>query len=681
MSSSLPSEVIDQAATFIEERCQNDLAMMVDRGDERLTIKWTDLYSHNPALAEDILDRPERMFEALEAGMEQAELDAMFESVFDDNIDREDVEFVITDLAERKQPIAHLRWDDVGRYVSIESQVEMRTQVEPYLKVAFFECQNCGHSLRMKQAGEEIQYPYKCESCEAQKQWDINQKQSLWSDQQIIEIADPPEESMGRSDSIVVEAYNDLTGKVEAGDRVIVNGILETKSIVDESNPKRRRPLRMKARALEKTVSGYEDITPERVSEIKELAEDDALFDKLIDSLAPHILTGERGNMIKLSVMLQLFGGVEVDLNAGFKRGNLNILLIGEPGTAKSQFLGAANRIAPKSVKVSGKNARPAGMTATAVQSEHTGEWTLKAGALVKASGGLACIDEFDKMRGETISSLHEALEDQSISVAKADINTTVPAKAAVLAAANPEAGYFDRFEKVSDQIEIGAAIISRFDLMFGMEDVVDEERDRETAYHQHETGDPGHDEVPPAIDHDLLTEYIAYARQNISPRYEGTAAKDRLVDYYVEKRQEAVNATDETIKPVGPRVNETLRRIAQASARARLSGAVEMEDAERAIGLFNRTIGEVGLTEDGVVDGSKLDGGYGRVTQKQAVRYVMGAVRDLEGDYDAGVPEDAIVKRAKKEGVETNRSLNIIENMMKEGDLTEPKTNHYRET
>jgi len=203
----------------------------------------------------------------------------------------------------------------------------------------------------------------------------------------------------------------------------------------------------------------------------------------------------------------------------------------------------------------------------------------LDAGALVLASGGMASIDEFDKMGSGVRKSMHEAMEDQRVPINKAGINTVLPTETAILAAANPAGGEFDRFEHLTSQIDLEAPLISRFDLIFGLVDTADSEWDERIARSQYGDG-----ETDQPIDDELLTEYVAYARQNVQPSItDGGLVEERLVEWYVEKRDE--HAETEGLN-IGPRTNDALRRLSEASARMRLSDTVEMEDAERAIEL-----------------------------------------------------------------------------------------------
>lgn len=661
-------------AEFIEERYDEQLASIARGEAEELEVNWTDVFSFDQELAEAFLQSPEYHLNGLKKGFVEAELPPAIEGVMDASMDRADVPARVVDLDNRARTIRSLRAQDVGHYVAINCQVDIRSSVFPHAEEIPFRCVRCENLVRVEQHGEQITEPHEC-VCDRNGPFEVHDEEASFRDYQRLEVSDPPEVAQGAGDSLSVHVYDELTGQVEGGDRVTIYGRVVTESIVDEQNPSRNRPIELHAHAIEHDETGFTDITPDRLEEIQDLSERDDLFDLLTDSVAPGLVSDSHLEAVKLAMVLQLMGGVERDYDLGYKRGNINMLLVGPPGTGKSQILGAANDIAPKSIKVSGKGARPAGMTATAKRDEVTGEWTLAAGALPKASGGIACIDEFDKMQEETKRSLHEALEDQEISVAKADIQTTIPAKAAVLGAANPEGMTFDRFTPLKEQIDIDEALISRFDLIFGLRNQVDEEKDRATAKYQHDQADPNRPDPEPAIDLDLLRQYIAYARQNVHPSYESDEVRDELVEFYVDLREETDGEDEEgtgSLRPVGPRINELLRRLAQASARARLSEDITMEDAERVQDLFKRTLGEVGLDEEGNVDGAALIGGSTQ-TQHSRIQDLTDIVDEVAEEHDGGAPTDEVIARAAEAGIAEDKAEREVEKLQQKGELYSP--------
>jgi len=229
------------------------------------------------------------------------------------------------------------------------------------------------------------------------------------------------------------------------------------------------------------------DITGEDKEEIVRLSSSEGIYEKMVASIAPSIYGYDQE---KLSMILQLFSGVTKQLPDGSRiRGDLHMLLIGDPGTGKSQMLAYIENIAPRAVYTSGKGSSSAGLTAAAVRDDFGDgqQWSLEAGALVLADRGIAAIDELDKMRPEDRSAMHEALEQQKISVSKAGINATLKSRCSLLGAANPKYGRFDQYEPISEQIDLEPALISRFDLIFTVTDTPTRKRPQPCRTHHHD--------------------------------------------------------------------------------------------------------------------------------------------------------------------------------------------------
>jgi replicative DNA helicase Mcm len=362
--------------------------------------------------------------------------------------------------------------------------------------------------------------------------------------------------------------------------------------------------------------------------------------------------------------------------------------------TAKSQLLYYIYKLAPKGVFVGGKSATGAGLTATAEKDEFgEGGWTLKAGALVLASGGQACIDEFDKMGDEDRSSMHEAMEQQRISIAKAGIVTTFRAETAILAAANPKYGRFDPYELVADQFNIPPTLLSRFDLIFPIKDVMDEQKDRNMADHIlnnqmlagiRSSGVKGvlSDEeitaieakVTPILSADLLRKYIAYARKNVNPVLT-TEATQKIKEYYMDLRNLGKSQGNVAITP---RQLEALVRIAEGSARGRLSPKVEMEDAERAIRLHRFVMQEIGMDpETGRLDIDTIATGQSK-SRADKTRMLHSLIKQLNKDYDV-VTKDMILEKCGEVGINTEEFEKLMEILKRNGDVYSPKHNQYK--
>ncbi len=367
-----------------------------------------------------------------------------------------------------------------------------------------------------------------------------------------------------------------------------------------------------------------------------------------------------------------------------------------------SQMLQYIREIAPRSVYTSGKGSSSAGLTAAAVRDDFGDgqQWTLEAGALVLADQGIAAVDELDKMRPEDRSAMHEALEQQSISVSKAGINATLKSRCSLLGAANPKYGRFDQYESIAEQIDLEPALISRFDLIFTVTDKPDEEGDRNLAEHILTTNYAGElnthraetqasdyteeevarvtDEVSPEIDAELLRKYVAYAKRNVFPTMT-EEAKAEIREFYVDLRSQG---TDEDAPvPVTARKLEALVRLAEASARIRLSDTVEQSDAERVIEIVQRTLEDIGMDpETGELDADVIETGTSK-SQRDRIKNLKTLIADIEDEYDEGAPVERVLERAEEAGMERSKAEHEIDKLKQKGEVYEPRNDHLRTT
>ena len=409
------------------------------------------------------------------------------------------------------------------------------------------------------------------------------------------------------------------------------------------------------------------------------------LYEKIRSSIAPTIYGLEKE---KDALALQLFGGVPKYMPDGTRiRGDIHILLVGDPGTAKSQLLRYISQLAPRSIYTSGKSSSAAGLTASAVKSDEFGEggWTLEAGALVLADLGIACVDEMDKMNPKDRDALHQAMEQQEISVAKAGINATLKSRCALLGAANPKLGRFDEYAPIADQINIPPALLSRFDLIFPLTDRPDRDNDDALASHVlmvHKYGETlQHEEnvemmeIMPVIDPEFLRKYIAYAKRNVFPVL-SKEAMDRIREYYVDMRAKS----KETI-PFTPRQLEAFIRIAEASARMRLSPVVTEEDANRAIDIVEYYLTKVGMEKELEVFNIDLITSGITKTQKDRMKVITEVIKEISEEVRDAAPLDEIVSRAGERGIEEDAVRKLIEKMRREGIIFEPRHGRYKLT
>ena len=340
--------------------------------------------------------------------------------------------------------------------------------------------------------------------------------------------------------------------------------------------------------------------------------------------------------------------------------------------SGKSALLKRVSIISPKGRYVSGSGVSGAGLTATVVRDEFLRGWSLEAGALVLASNGICCLDEMDKMNPDDRAAMHEALEQQTISISKATIQATLIARTTVLAAANPKFGRFDPYGVIADQINLPPTLINRFDLIFPIKDLPDPIRDEKLASHLlvlHQTPDL----YEPEISTEFLRKYIAYAKQKIIPRLSDGALQE-IKEFYLTMRSSG--GTDEGIKavPISARQLEALVRLAEASARLRLSKETTREDARRAIELLEYSLMQIGLDkETGKIDIDRIATGIS-ASQRSHILVVKEVINELESKLGKTIPIDDIVEEAKLRGIDEEKVEEVIEKLKRVGEVFEPR-------
>jgi replicative DNA helicase Mcm len=430
-------------------------------------------------------------------------------------------------------------------------------------------------------------------------------------------------------------------------------------------------------------------ITEDEEHEIKELARRDDIHQLLTNSIAPSIFGMTKQ---KETLMLQLFGGVASKAKDGTRlRGDIHILLMGDPGVAKSQLLSYMSQISPRGRFTSGMSASAAGLTAAAVQdSAADGRWTLEAGALALADLGLAAIDEFDKMNENDRSSMHEAMEQQRISISKAGINATLSTRCAILAAANPKAGRFQSVSEVpfTQQINLKPALISRFDVIWLLTDQPAADHDTMIANHimnnranstpeilidQGSAVDPskssahdGLDENKGIVNREMIRKYVAFAKRTIHPTL-SQEAQSLLREYYVETRRKGGESHDSIA--ISARAIEGLYRLAQASARVRLSDEATIEDAQRSIRLTKTWRHEL-MGEN--FDETTLQSGK-KATARNRERTILEIVRRIHVETGQVVSLNDVLTEAGRSDISRDAAEDLIDALCRDGRLMRP--------
>jgi replicative DNA helicase Mcm len=505
------------------------------------------------------------------------------------------------------------------------------------------------------------------------------EKQSTFMNSQEIRIQERPEDlppgQLPRA--MDIRLSEDLVDIARPGDRVSVTGIARAQQeFVGRKTRLRTFELLMDANYIDVVGKEVEvvEITPEDERQIRELSKDPFIHRKLIASLAPSIYGyGD----IKEAVLYLLFGGVPKRLPDGVTiRSEINVMLVGDPGVAKSQLLQYVSRIAPRGLYTSGRGTTAAGLTAAVVR-EKTGGMILEAGALVLADKGIACIDEIDKMRPEDRVAIHEALEQHTVSVAKGGIVATLNARAAVLAAANPSLGRYDPYRNITDNINLPVTLLSRFDLLFIMKDVPEPDSDSRMSEHiltLHRMKTPP--EEPP-LPPDILRKYIAYAKRTEPALTEESA--NELRQYYLKMR--SMSGSTESPVAITPRQLEALVRLAEARARSFLRNRVEVEDTRAIVRLMTLSLQDVGIdTTTGKIDIDVIMTGKPK-SLRDKMQIVLTTFADLEKQL--GIVEDSTLYQAlsRKVDITDDEARRLIEQLVREGILYSPKPGHLKRT
>lgn len=663
-------DLIVEAKEFFDSY-RKEIGKSVREGKNSVELPFQDLAAHSHQLTEMLLNRPEETLQLLEVALEETNL-------------IKNARVRLLDLPhDQNIKIRELRAKHINQLIVIEGIIRQASDVRPQVVNAKFECPSCGTTLSVLQVDKHFREPKRC-SCGRKGTFNLLSKEMV--DAQRIVVEESPESLEGAEQPRRINVFlkEDLVEpkmekRTTPGARVRAVGVLKEVPIPLKTGAiSTRFELAIEANNVFPLEETFEElaINEEEEKQIRELASDPDLYAKLSGSIAPSIYGYEK---IREALALQLLGGVRKEKSDGtFARGDMHVLLVGDPGVAKSVMLKFISAIAPKGRYISGRQATGAGLTAVVVRDEFLRGWSIEAGAMVLAHKGIACIDELEDMRPEDRSSMHEALEQQTISVSKANVQSTLKAETSVLAAANPKLGRFDILTPIPQQINVDPALLNRFDLIFIIQDKP--EREKDDAIATHILSEHKRTAIPSPIEPGLLKKYIAYAKQNISPELTDKAAEE-INKFYVNLRNSStsivVGETKREPIPITPRQLEALIRVSEAYAKARLSKKVTRDDARRAIEMIKYFLGKVGYDHEAQqLDIDRIATGI-PTSQRGSIILVRETIKKLELRLGKLIP---IEELAREIGEKTGGKIDIdfvedaIDMLIRSGDIFKPK-------
>ena len=681
-----PSALSDEVKEFLRQFKEKDgsykyveqIDHMLPKDSRYIVIDYNDLVS-NSIIESKFNENPDEILDAFARAIKEIlqERFPQYAEKIKDEIRARIINFPI------QRSLRQINAEIINQMTSVSGMVVRSSEIKPLAKEIIYKCP-IGHKTHMiLLKGLSVNTPTKCSDPKcAQKEFRIDPESSRFIDFQILRLQELPEDlPPGQLPHYVdVSIKQDLVDNARPGDRIILTGIvrIEQDQIAGARTTSGLYRLRIDGNNIEflggrgiksSRKTEREEVSPEEEKIIKSLSTNPDIYDRLVDSFAPHI---HGHSIIKEAILLLVVGSTQRLLQDGAKiRGDINIFLVGDPGTAKSEMLKFCARIAPRGLYTSGRGSTAAGLTAAVVR-DKTGIMMLEAGAVVLGDQGLVCIDEFDKMKPEDRSALHEVMEQQSASIAKGGIVATLNARTSILAAANPMYGKYDPFKNITENVNLPIPLLTRFDLIFVVRDIPSKERDTKIAKHIINLHSPSGIETRSLIDVDILTKYLAYAK-----RIEPVLTKDaeeKILEYYMKMR----NVESEEMITVTPRQLEGLIRLATARARLLMKDQVEAEDAERAIFLIESMLRDAGVdVNTGKVDLGVLQGRPRSEVSK--MQLFMDVLKSLEGENKMAVEERLFIKELVKSGKFTeDEARSYLKRMLREASIYESKPGHY---
>ncbi len=646
------------------------ISQLISNEGKSLAVDFGDLLRYNSDLANRVLLEPDSSLASFKI--------AAFETMRSENAlyaDRVKRELTVRlrglpDLV----PLRKVDTSYIDRMIAISGMVVRTSELRPLMTEAAWVCPS-GHLTYEPQDDLALKRPPKCELCGEIRNFELDRKHSRFIDFQVVRVQELPEElPPGQLPQFFdVNVEGDIVNTARPGDRVVLTGVV--RAVPDYAlGQVKTRLFKSQIDCNQVEVKGKEPesvlVTKEDEELIRKISSSADAYERLVGSIAPVIL----GHLPeKEAILLLLAGGSATVLPDGTKlRGDINALFVGDPGTGKSEMLKFASQVAPRGLYASGRGTTAAGLSAAVIREKNV--LMLEAGVVVLADLGIAAIDEFEKMKPEDRTALHEMMEQQTVTIAKGGIYATLNARTAILAACNPVLGRYNPFQNLTENIgTLPIPLLTRFDIIFVFRDQPSPAEDERLASHILAVHSKRSYTTPPPIEFSLLKKYLTYCKR-VNPTLT-KGAVDRLREFYLELRK--ASGSEDAIPPT-PRTLEGLIRIATARARVLLRDEVTEEDALAAIALMNR------MVEDVLTDAATKKTDFGiqlgkPVGETKNLRAAMEVLKALEGAEKKPVERKQFKEELMKAKFSDEDAEKMIRTMFREGMVYESKPGFIR--